>query len=270
MISPLRIRERKPGRSALHVASIAVAVFVFLHYAGAGMLGGIAQTVAKPFWYLEQGVQSTALTVRSYFTSHAQLSRENEALRTEIERARARLADHSQVLAELHRLRRQVDRAEDGSKFIQAFILKRPGVTPYDTLIVDVGSTKGVKIGQKVHVDVGVPLGVVSTVYDTTAVVRLLSSPGDEFDVYVMNEKTGEQTAFIAKGRGLGTYELSVPVDFPVELGSTVALVGFGAQVIGTVRSIEEHDSKSFRTLFVGSALNLNRLTDVFIEQEKF
>jgi cell shape-determining protein MreC len=248
------------------VASVAVAVFVFLHYAGAGMLGGIAHTVAKPFWYIEQGVQSAALTVSSYFTSHAQLTRENEQLRAEIERARARLADHSQVVAELYRLRKQVGRTNEDTKVIQAFILKRPGATPYDTLVVDVGSTKGVKIGKKVYVDVGVPLGTVATVYDSTAVIRLISSPGDELDVYVADEKTNEMTAFVAKGRGLGTYELSVPIDFPVELGTPVSLPGPGAQVIGTVRSIEEHDSKSFRTLFVGSALNLNRLTDVFIE----
>lgn len=266
MISPLRIRERRPGRQALHVATVAIVVFVFLHYAGAGMLGGFAHTIAKPFWYVEQGVYNGGLAVRSYFTSHAQLMRDNEQLRAEIERARARLANHNQVLIELQRLKAAVGRAGDDAQLVQAYVLKRPGSTPYDTLIVDVGSTHGVKVGQKVYIDSEVPLGEISTVYDATAIVRLYSSPGDEMDVYIANTKTGEQTAFVAKGRGLGTFEINVPIDFPVELDSPVLLTGPGSHVVGLVRSIEEHESKSVRTLSVTNGLNLFRLSNVFIE----
>lgn len=134
-------------------------------------------------------------------------------------------------------------------------VLSRLGSSPYDTIIIDKGTSDGVREGARVMYD-NVILGHVSQALDTTSKIELLSSPGSMTDVMVGNPPT----AVVAEGQGGGNFFIKMPHGVAVAVGDIVTLPGSAGIIVGVVGDVKTSPSDPFQKVLVASPLNLRHL----------
>ncbi len=111
-----------------------------------------------------------------------------------------------------------------------AKVIARPPKTHYDTLLIDVGVSAGIRVGDIVAYE-AFAIGRISSLSDSTALVTLFSSPNTSEDVLL-----GEPAALaISRGLGGGALEVSVPQGIDVKNGSFVRLPSRESLAIGIV-----------------------------------
>lgn len=247
---------------------------------GIGLLIGCALLVAftRPAWlerffldtlvstsFVREVVADTADDVRVGMMSMRDVVDEIRALRGENAALRVRAALYDDVVADRNRLYQRFgwDMAVVGTI---AHVVAAPTRSPYDTFVLDRGSTAGVREGDIVWFDHTIALGKVEQVSDAASRVRLFSSPG--YEQYV---SVGTSSAMVsAVGRGGGSFELTVPKDIPVALDEPLYSIDVTLGVLGFVRDIKARDADSFQTVYAASPINLFETREVFIRRSVF
>ncbi|MCI0597609.1 rod shape-determining protein MreC [Candidatus Parcubacteria bacterium] len=164
---------------------------------------------------------------------------------------------HNEKEALLAQLREGEASQEDTRLF--ARVLSRPPVTPYDVLVLDVGSADGVSMGAAVFGQ-GVPVGIIAQVEEKTSRALLFSAAGGTNEGAV-----GESRLPITlRGEGAGAFSSDVPKEVPVTVGDSV-FISPGASPLGTVVHIEESASAPQKTLVIRPFANPFMLTTVDI-----
>lgn len=107
--------------------------------------------------------------------SKENLSKENNELKKELNLINSKLLLSQILLRENNELKTLLGRKEENQKFILANVLAKPNLSPYDSLILDVGEGYGIKKGDKVIVNNNVVIGELEDVYLKTSKVRLFS-----------------------------------------------------------------------------------------------
>lgn len=139
---------------------------------------------------------------------------------------------------------------------IASAVLLRPPQTPYDTLIIDAGSSMGIEKGNLVQSPEGVVLGTVANVFERTSVVELFSSYGKETVVHIGKE----QIEMIAKGRGGGNFEAEAPRTVVISEGDVVVLPGLSPKAFAVVEEIIMRPSDAFQRILFKNPSNLFEL----------
>src|SRR3989344_505958 len=103
-------------------------------------------SLATPFWQIQDWGANLLKTIFTPFADKNKLSKENTALKTELERKKLVLMALEDLAVENQELKELGGRKLQGT-FILAAILSRPPVSAYDTLIIDVGSNEGIAVG---------------------------------------------------------------------------------------------------------------------------
>jgi len=140
-------------------------------------------------------------------------------------------------------------------KIILAAILSRPPRSPYDTLILDRGSTDGVKKGDIVSIDNHFLVGEIVEVGGSFSKVELFSSPGKETEVQIGKDHI--QT--IVYGFGAGNFRARLPQDTAIAVGDVVSMTSFDIGVLGFVAKIEGTSADAFRVLYFRTPFNLSQ-----------
>jgi cell shape-determining protein MreC len=149
----------------------------------------------------------------------------------------------------------------DSSRALLGVVLARPTVSPYDTLIVDIGEREGVNRGDKVRAYGSIVIGEVEEVYRSASLIKLFSAPGVKSSVIV-----GATNILIqAKGRGGGNFIIELPRDVEVQIGDSILLPNIRMQLLGTVEYIEKAPSEPFQTIYFKSTINMGELRFVEI-----
>lgn len=143
---------------------------------------------------------------------------------------------------------------------IDAVVLARPPLTPYDVLIVSAGSVSGVHEGAVVFAQ-GVPVGTVADTTETTARVLLYSSAERGSEGWVGDA----QVPILLVGRGAGAFTAEVPRDAGIAEGDLVYLVGAGSLSIGSVARLEESPSSPSTRLYIRAIANPFSMMRVYI-----
>lgn len=163
--------------------------------------------------------------------------------------------------AELETLRSILGRPEAPPPKAIGRILARPPVSPYDTLIIDLGQSR-VALGDVVVVEAAVVLGEIVEVYSTAAKVRLYSSPDFELAVAVGDELAG----VLARGRGGGNFTLELPRDLAVATSTPITVLMAGRElVLAVVGDVDRTASDPFQYVYARLPVNLYRLKQVEI-----
>lgn len=178
----------------------------------------------------------------------------------------ARLADENAALAAENRT--LLARLDDISALaslpgVVAGVVARPPASPYDTLLVAVGSERGITLDMEAFGPGGVPLGAVSDVTRSFSRVALLSAPGAVTLGWVGDEKL----AVTLRGEGAGALSAVVARTAPIAVGDAVYVPGPGALAIGLVARIDSDPAQPGVTLRVQSALNLFSITWVELRE---
>ncbi len=119
------------------------------------------------------------------------------------------------------------------AEFQEAAVIGRPPQSPYDTLIIDIGSQSDVELEAPVWWPPGVYLGEVINVRERTAVVQLVSSPSVNHQAQISEGVQAELS-----GQGGGAIQAEVADDVSVATGTQVISDRYGLPV-GEVAAVE-------------------------------
>ncbi len=185
----------------------------------------------------------------------------NQRLRAELASTTALVADRNALYQENLELKARLSR-DAGIQTILAGVLMRPPATPYDTLMVDAGSSAGVVQGMLVSAGGTTLIGTVSAVYAETSRVILFSAPGQTYQVLLRGLVPVEM-----QGQGGGSLVGQVPAGTPAVPGDSLLFSGIASGFAGSISSIQAKEGDSFETLY--ARLPVDPLSLQFVEIQK-
>nr|WP_241093953.1 rod shape-determining protein MreC [Xanthomonas bonasiae] len=251
------------------MAYLALAVVLIVLDAQAGWLAQLrSQTnlLVQPLWALAGLPGRLGSQVQENAASHAQLVRENRALRNELLIAKARLTRLQTAALDNAQLRELLGVAERRGLDVQLAPILDIDLDPTrQRLVLDAGGRDGVHVGQAV-IDAGGLMGQVIEVTPLHSTVLLLTDPDHAVPVTVARNGV----RLIVYGRG-DTLELrDVPLSAGVEVGDEIVTSGLGGRFpagfpVGTVATLRPDDTHAFLVGNLKPAAKLDRGRDVLL-----
>ncbi len=175
----------------------------------------------------------------------------------------AETANYSSILDENLKIKEVLGRKDGETRMVLAGILSKPNRSPYDTLIIDVGTEHGIVSGQRVFALGNIPIGSVSFAYPASSKVVLFSSPGEKTEAVLSTKDVFVQLI----GRGGGNFEMIMPRDFILEKGVEAVSPGLTPYVLGIVAGIISDPRDAFQKVLLRSPVNIQELKFVTVEK---
>ncbi|MES3031109.1 MAG: rod shape-determining protein MreC [Patescibacteria group bacterium] len=223
------IKERRSSWP-LKGAGILAVLLVIFHFVFPRALPIFFTTLVAPFWSVEKNVRGDAELVHP-LTENAlmrQLQSENISLKEILGRK--------------------------GEKTLTlGYILKKPPFSAYDIFILDIGTREGVEKGNPVYALGNILIGEVADSLKSTSKVKLYSSFGEKFDVFIGPKSLSAS----ALGRGGGSFEAELPRDSEVREGDSVAIPAISGGTFGVVTKVLADPARPFATILFSQPFNL-------------
>lgn len=256
----LKSSTRRRGEYALTLYILAIFLFIVfvIHTLFPSFLTGVFSALAYPVY---KGEQALVADVSKIIVSKEELVKENEDLKRRISELENQYLALPMLTAENAELKELLGRSINRTTIL-ARVLVKPPVSLYDTLVIDIGGTNGIKVGDKVYADGDILIGVISEVSGFTAKAKLYSSPGEKYDVQIGDQKV--TTA--ATGRGNGTFEITLPRELEVKEGDPVTIPSIKPTIFGTVTSVSNDPVRAFQQVIFSTPVNMQALSWVLIE----
>src|SRR3989344_5568042 len=259
--------DKKNKRKKFLNIALSAFVLIVLFYFRTGIFNGLSYMsgwLFRPVLILGNNINGKLSDAGSYFYSKKSLLWENEDLKLRLNEQEARTANYNSILDENLKIKEILGRLPVGKagknekvKMILSAILSKPNQSPYDTLIIDTGTNRGVKTGNIVFALGNVPIGRVSLAYDNSSKVILFSN-------------AGERTQAIIAGRsahaGGGNFEMTMPKDFILQKGDQVVLPGINSLLLAVVEKIISDPRNPFAKALLSSPVNIQELKFVEVE----
>ncbi len=221
-----------------------------------------ANVLYVPVFSASTSLLDNIASLFGFLAPKAALIKENEALKKLVEDQTILLARYRLLEAENVKLKK-LSQVASSSQNIIAGVVRLPGSSPYDTLLIDKGEDAGLSPGDSVYTESDIPVGVVSVLYKRSALVKLYSSPGDTYDVYIGAKKISGK----AYGRGGGNFEVTLPHGTEVALHDLVTLPGISSKTFGTIESMTDKESGTFVQALFKSPFSFDDLRLVVIRK---
>lgn len=257
-------KERTVKRKRIFVLLGSLALILLLlrspaeHY-----LASMFHFVLHPL-YVSKNALTDGLSSYAYLLHTKEgLVEENRRLKDALDAVVVEAYAEKTLRAENDYLKSVLQRHPDRS-FILARVLASPGATPYDTLLIDIGSDAGLFSGVRVFADGDFVLGEVTQVFRQSAIVTLYSSSGNELSV----QFGATATPATAYGVGGGNFRIILPKGVPVEVGDTIEIPELAPTFAGVVEAIEKPENSSLQDIFFRWPFNISSLRYVYIEME--
>ena len=251
---------------------IVVFIFIFVFYFKIPVLDFFSSSmhvVFRPVLFLKNGTIEILSDIGGSFSFKKNLIKENESLRSQLNENNLQMQNYNNVLDENIKLKEILDRKNEKISLILGAILAKPGVNPYDTLLIDIGEDHNLKIGDLVFARGNVPIGRVHDVYMNTSNVVLFSSSGEKTEVVSSGTSLGKGgEAFMQIiGRGGGNFEMILPRDLNIPKGTTFSLPGINSDVVAVVNSTLSDPRDSFAKALLSSPVNVQELKFVQVKK---
>ncbi|MEI6346037.1 MAG: rod shape-determining protein MreC [bacterium] len=218
--------------------------------------------IARPFWFVQEYVTGTADSALTNIRSKTDLLNENAQLNQKVQEQAAAILLNQALQAENDELKAAFGRTNHRSALLVA-TLSAPGVSAYDTLIIDAGTNLGVKQNAQVYFSSTTAAGYVAEVYASTALVQLYSHPNEEIAV-----QAGERRFFTkATGQGGGNFIVKLPHDSGIKEGDLIMVPGSPTLVLGSVGTIETDVAKSLEIARVRSPHNASQTHFLYVQR---
>lgn len=261
-MSYLPNKNRKTKRIVGTIVGLGIVLALFVYTPLLSALGRPGVRVAAFFTRIGHKTTSVVHATGDYFRSKRSLGVENRILSEQLIEAKIRLRGKDLLSAENTALKALMGRISE-TTFLLAAVLAKPNHSPYDTLLVDVGESDQVRIGDEVFAGGTILIGRVSDVYGTQSKVKLFSTSGEETSVRF----SGSGVDFILRGRGGGAFEILVPKDFPVEVGENVFVPGLSATVVAEVVKVADDSHNASKTVYLRVPVNIFELNWIQIKR---
>jgi cell shape-determining protein MreC len=188
---------------------------------------------------------------------------ENKTLRERMLLFEALEVEQKALKSENELLRTMLGRSTSTVKVILGEILSKPGFSPYDTIIVDVGTKDGIEVGDYITVDNTIIIGEIASVTPGSSNALLYSSPEYKTEVFVGTESIQA----VAIGKGGGNFEIRVPRNTDFDKGDEVRLTKFPHAIFGSITEIKGAAADSFDRVLFRSLVDVERVRFVTIQK---
>ena len=222
----------------------------------------ISYTVSRPIWTVKNTVSNSLFRVGDFFVFKSSLIKENTELKDKVAKLELKMADYDILEKEVEDLKMEVGRVGNSRRFM-ASILSKPPNSPYDTLLIDVGTSLGLQIGHKVYLSDNIIIGTVTSVTEKTSVATLFSSSGQKQRATLL--RTG--TTFELSGHGGANFIMEVPKESDILVGDIFIYPGIMQSVIGNVYYINTNSQSSFKAVYLRIPGNVFSAKHIFIEK---
>ena len=230
-------------------------------YAG-GVFKSASSALTRPLWKVGLGISSFWSGFTAGLRAKSALESENGALKEEIAELKFNLTGFADISEENVQLKEILGRV--GSReVVLAVVLAKPGHSPYDTLVIDIGSQDGVAVGAHVFASGDVLIGDINKVMPKSSIIRLFSSPGEKSDIVLPEHDLYLQ----AVGLGGGSFKISAPRDLEIIEGAELLLPGFERQILAVVEKIISDPRDPIKTILATSPVNVQHLRWVEVER---
>jgi cell shape-determining protein MreC len=250
----------------VYAALLVLIVLLMFPYLG-GLINfpkNILFNLSGPVWRLERSVMGGVGDIGALFKTKRALIEENRTLKEELTRLTSLETANVLLEEENLMLKEKLGRPATSKKKVLSSILIRPNRSPYDTLIIDAGTSLGVESGQGVVAGENVALGEVVEVYKNEAKVVMYSSPGIETDILI----GGDNISHTAIGLGGGNYEVTLPREVVIESGEIIKIPSLGNIILGVVGEIDSDPADAFQRILFKTPINVQQVkwVEVVIE----
>lgn len=253
-------------------ALILGAVIAGVAHSGSTPVSAAVVTVMKPFQQVSTFVGNGLDRFCGYFRSSDTLQKENAELKQKLADYQGELADYENTKRTLKTYEEflQVKEEHSDYQFAAATILSRDTSDAFGSIILDKGSSKGIKVNDPVIYGKNL-VGVVSAVTAASCTVTTFSSPKFNAAVYETRSNViGYVTGF---EDGAGSEFCKMPgldKDSGIATGGVVCTLGIGGifpkdLIVGTVSEISKSKTDISFYAKLESNVNLAEIKDVFI-----
>ncbi|MDE2031325.1 MAG: hypothetical protein KGI58_03670 [Patescibacteria group bacterium] len=225
--------------------------------------GKLFNIIGLPIWKAQNNVLSTANNESYLLRSKSSLFNENEMLKKDNIDLKNQMIDYQIIKNENDKLKELLGRIPPKENLILATILAKPNRSPYDTLIIDIGSDSGMTNNLQVFGDGNVPIGEISKVYPNTSLVTLYSNPG-KITPGVLD---GSNTSVELIGRGGGNFDMMIPIDVPSENGKLVVIPNLKTDIIAIVDGVISAPTDPMKKVLLHSPVNVQGLKWVEVKR---
>jgi cell shape-determining protein MreC len=222
----------------------------------------VFQVIASPIWKTQQAAVNSLSSFFAYFDSKADLEAENEKLRERAELLRLEVLNTRAIEKENAELKKSLGREDTRKDVLISQVLLKPFATPFDTFVIDIGENLKVAIEDKVFV-AGIPVGKIAEVYPESSLVRLYSSPGQEYQVYL----GADNIEALAKSHGANNFFVVLPKETKVAEGDIVSIPSIHTNTFAIVNEIETSGNESFQYIYFRGPVNINEVKWVEVEK---
>jgi len=245
-------------RSVLFVVLLLIIFFIFF-------FKGIFFTVGKSFWLLKKTTNHFIEYNADILRSKNSLIKENNNLKEKLLLDKNEKIIVDLVKKENEELKNILNRSNNIENVILSNVLVKPFLSAYDTLIIDIGSNKGVKVKDKVIADGNVHIGYIAEAYKNTSKVVLYSSFGEKTPVLVGDNHIEKE----ALGVGSGNFIIEVPRELDIKEDDIITLPMISNNIFGLVEKIEFKNTDVFQKILFKSPVNISELKWVQVILEK-
>ena len=200
-----------------------------------------------------------------------ELSEENASLRQELARLEAELAAlrESEIAAGQLADLIAAAGAEDAGRYLAATVVLRDPAPGRDVIVIDRGERDGLRVGQPVLGPGATLVGMVSSLQDRRARVRLLTDPDSALAAIVQSTRT--QAALAGGPDGL-RLEFA-PLEDAITVGDLVLTSALGGRLpggllAGRITHVDRTGQDLFATVHVEPLANYSRLERVLVLTE--
>lgn len=256
------VRVNPIGAIATRISWFIVACIVIWYLFLPTSFASTILSIAEMFW-------SPADTVNNSqpLTSRQDLIDENNNLRRQLEAIGGAQLSSDAIQAENSELKSALGRSSNSKSLhtILASVVVRPPYTLYDNLVIDVGNRDGIIVDAPVFaLGTTTEIGRVASVGVNQSMVRLHSSPGEEFDVLI----GVKHVAVRATGKGNGSLEVTLPRDAGVEIGDFVISPTLSSNYIGKIESLDLESTRTFLKALISLPINPSSIRFVEVGKE--
>lgn len=147
-------------------------------------------------------------------------------------------------------------RAPENEKLTLAAILARPPQSPYDSLVIDIGTNNGAHIGDVVYAQSTFAIGKIVKTDAKNSVVTLFSSSGQKQSVLIGSSTTAVE----AEGRGGGNFYIKIPRNIHVVAGDPIMWPDLRSVLLGVVDVVDAGEGDAYAHIYFKSPVNIQTL----------
>jgi cell shape-determining protein MreC len=256
-------QQQGQRRKFLGYSLLFLLLFVIFRAPIANVLSSSLFTVFRPLALFQDAARGWWGELGTLVTSKQLLAQENERLKMVLDSVTLEAYSRQELRDENEQLKTALGRTS-GHTFVLARVLANPGRSPYDTLLLDVGSDDGVALGMKVFVDGDFVIGEVDKVMRRGALITLYSSYGRELPVIVGSSSVPA----LAKGDGGGNFRIALPRDVLVFPGDLVHVPALAPEYVAIVAAVDQSEGSSLKDVYLKWPFNIHELTRVYIAMD--